>query len=69
MPAEDHHVPPNAPAVSMSELLASCAAAAAISTPPRAPEPHPAKPPHHLRPAEAESETGAEAEPEEPRAA
>ncbi|MER7773715.1 hypothetical protein ACGFY8_00865 [Streptomyces sp. NPDC048232] len=31
--------PPALSGVPMSELLASCAAAAAVSTPPRAPEP------------------------------
>ncbi|MER6619876.1 MULTISPECIES: hypothetical protein [unclassified Streptomyces] len=30
--------------IPMHDLLASCAAAAAISTPPRAPEPHPCEP-------------------------
>ena len=37
--------PPSAPAgVSMHDLLAACAAAAAVSTPPRAPEPGQCRP-------------------------
>ncbi|MEV5700590.1 hypothetical protein AB0L55_24260 [Streptomyces anthocyanicus] len=33
------HLPPAPAGVSMRDLLASCAAATAVSTPPRAPEP------------------------------
>ncbi|MFC9049335.1 hypothetical protein ACWDX8_07350 [Streptomyces anthocyanicus] len=33
------HLPPAPAGVSMRDLLASCAAARAVSTPPRAPEP------------------------------
>ncbi|MFJ6070065.1 hypothetical protein ACIQFU_04365 [Streptomyces sp. NPDC093065] len=36
--------PPAPTAVSMRDLLASCAAAAAVSTPPRAPEPETRRP-------------------------
>ncbi|WP_181139614.1 hypothetical protein [Streptomyces sp. Ru71] len=39
-PEPQHHPAPSAlPSVSMRELLASCAAAAAVSRPPREPEP------------------------------
>ncbi|MDX3576614.1 MULTISPECIES: hypothetical protein [unclassified Streptomyces] len=38
-----------APAVSMRDLLASCAAAEAVSTPPRLPDPAPAKKPARRR--------------------
>ncbi|MFH8802427.1 hypothetical protein ACH4F6_22920 [Streptomyces sp. NPDC017936] len=44
MSATDHEVQPRSSAragVSMRELLASCAAAEAVSRPPRAPEPEP----------------------------
>ncbi|MEZ3177448.1 hypothetical protein KYY02_01585 [Streptomyces pimonensis] len=36
--------PQPVPGISMRDLLASCAAAAAVSTPPRAPEPRPCEP-------------------------
>ncbi|MFF5155281.1 hypothetical protein ACFY3N_03225 [Streptomyces sp. NPDC000348] len=36
--------PQPVPAIPMRDLLAACAAAAAVSTPPRAPEPRPCEP-------------------------
>jgi hypothetical protein len=45
MPATENQPPPYAAAgVSMRDLLASCAAAAALSRPPSPPEPAPADP-------------------------
>jgi hypothetical protein len=42
--------PPTVAGVSMRDLLASCAAAQAVSTPPRAPEPAEARPSRRPRP-------------------
>ncbi|MFF0205472.1 hypothetical protein [Streptomyces sp. NPDC005017] len=41
----DENTPRAMPAVSMRDLLAACAAAAEVSTPPRAPAPLPAERP------------------------
>ncbi|MGW2566713.1 hypothetical protein [Streptomyces sp. NPDC001537] len=41
----DETLPRVEPAVSMRELLASCAAANAVSTPPRLPDPEVSRPP------------------------
>lgn len=46
-PQSDRQVPARSqplPGVSMRDLLAACAAAAAVSTPPRAPEPQHSEP-------------------------